>query len=76
MKRKLIKRNKAKFSYEFKQMRFHKANGKRLVYVNMFPFYGIDKYHMVPKYVFPTRSEGIIHDWESVRAWFGLMQYD
>lgn len=73
MKRKLIKRNKAKFSYEFKQMSFHKAYGKRLVYLNMFPFYGIDNHHMVAKYVFPTISKGIIHRWECVRTWYGLM---
>jgi len=76
MKRKLIKRNKARFSYEFKQMRFHKTNGKRLVYVSLYPFYEIDDCHMISKYVFPTTSEGIIHDWESVRAWFGLMYHE
>lgn len=73
MKRKIIRRNKNKFSYEFKKLRWQKVDGKRLVYVNMFPFYGLDNHHMVAKYVFATKSKDVIHDWRRIKWWFGLL---
>ena len=70
MKRKLIKKNKLRFSYEFKLIRWQKEDGKRLVYVNCYPFYG-DCHHIPARYVFATHSQGLIHDWQSISWWFG-----